>query len=357
MKNKALKIFLSIVYLFYVYLMISGKIPWNLWTLYVALLAAWFLVCSWLPFNAKSYQTSFSFKLIFAAIQALLVFIFTGAAWQVFNLPQLFVKKTQSVPYASAPATQTAPVNPLQEEDVLSNTSQTTTLAPSAATTEEAETPLREEKVLFPQDTTSPANISADGGLPPDFMPPSAQLYVPLGTERETSLLEELKKQREKASASNATEYKAISPIPANNTAEQMPPAPAAQTYGEEQNPKMQDPAYRQAATEVQAEIIKQDAKAIQSIFSQQEMASVNKMIPFSRYPLIKVLIQKHINFTKANIEEAQKQGFPQKEIDFLRQKLNKLETTKQDFLKRHSKEYQQQAINQRLTQLKQKAQ
>ena len=187
--------------------------------------------------------------------------------------------------------------------------------------------------------------------------PPSAQLYVPLGTERETSLLEELKKQREKASASNATEYKAISPIPANNTAEQMPPAPAAQTYGEEQNPKMQDPAYRQAATEVQAEIIKQDAKAIQSIFSQQEMASVNKMIPFSRYPLIKVLIQKHINFTKANIEEAQKQGFPQKEIDFLRQKLNKLETTKQDFLKRHSKEYQQQAINQRLAQLKQKAQ
>ena len=117
------------------------------------------------------------------------------------------------------------------------------------------------------------------------------------------------------------------------------------------------DPAYRQAATEVQAEIIKQDAKAIQSIFSQQEMASVNKMIPFSRYPLIKVLIQKHINFTKANIEEAQKQGFPQKEIDFLRQKLNKLETTKQDFLKRHSKEYQQQAINQRLAQLKQKAQ
>lgn len=199
MKNKALKIFLSIVYLFYVYLMISGKIPWNLWTLYVALLAAWFLVCSWLPFNAKSYQTSFSFKLIFAAIQALLVFIFTGAAWQVFNLPQLFVKKTQSVPYASAPATQTAPVNPLQEEDVLSNTSQTTTLAPSAATKEESETPLREEKVLFPQDTTSPSNISADDGLPPDFMPPLRPIIRAPGHREGNKFTRRIKKTKRKS--------------------------------------------------------------------------------------------------------------------------------------------------------------
>ena len=300
MKNKAFKIFLSIVYLIYVYLMISGKIRWNLWTFYISLLAAWFLVCSWLPFNAKNYKTTLAFKLAFASIQAITVFIFAGAMWQVFNLQKLFVTIRQSVPFASsAQTTHTAKEMPLPEE-------------------------------LPAQDTAAPADVSPEDDLPPDFMPPSAQLYVPLGAEKENSLLEEVKKQRE---------------------------LEAAQAYTKELNLKMQDPLYRQAYTQVHEEITRQDAEAIQGILSQQDMDSINKIIPFSRYPLIKVLIQKHINRIKARIQEAQKQGFPQKEIDLLSQKLNKLEATQKAFLKRHSNEYQQQAINQRLAQLKQKAQ
>lgn len=295
----------------FIYVLFLLFTPWNFFTFYIAVLGAWFVLLSWLPFNSKKYQTANTVKIFLLGGQALLLLIFSWGCWQLLGISFKEIKGEQ--PSLSYAGPQQIPAKEKMDES-------------------------QEAEKLFPAETSAVSNAA---------LPYSAQ-------QPPSSLNPNISADVQDKSIPFAQSYPGVpredfSRETVNIQKKSAPETPAEAAIKAELDSLRQHPGYIQAARIIQEQILKLDEADTAKILSTQEQELIKKQVPFMRHSVASLFIQKRLKKIENQIGSAHLNNLSPETIEQLRLELANTTAIFNKIRQRHTQKYQLEALKKQL--------